>query len=275
MPERSNRSLRKIKQADGSEKVLFSISTLQGRVLTEGVIGAFQQRYLDAGWEPTGAMLVCRGEEVWLQISIEREAPELRAPTPGQPARLAGVDMGQNNLAVLDFQRTHTAFFKGGAIKDRQRKFRQLYQSLQSKGTRGARCKRRQLDGKQRRWQRQQNHLLANAIVREAAVCCAHGIALENLKGIRERGKRGNAKQRADFHCWAFGELRQMLEYKAAAQGLAVHYVNPYGTSKTCPCCQHFDPNQRKKHVFRCKACQYELHADLVGARHIAQRACA
>lgn len=268
-------SLREIKQADGSKKIMFSISTLHGRVLADGKIGAFQQRYLDDGWRPAGAMLICRGEEIWLQISIEKEAPAVQSPAPGQMARLAGVDLGQNNLAVLDFQQSYATFFKGGAVKDRQHKFRRLYQSLQSKGTRGARRKLRQLGGKQRRWQREQNHLLANAIVKEAKDCGAQGIVLENLKGIRTKGRRRTAKHRADFHECAFGELRQMLEYKAAASGLSIHYVNPYGTSKTCPCCQHFDSNQRDKHVFRCRACQYELHADLVGARNIAQRACA
>jgi IS605 OrfB family transposase len=268
-------SLREIKQADGSKKIMFSISTLHGRLLVDGKIGAFQQRVLDDGWRPAGAMLVCRGEEIWLQISIEKEAPAVQSPAPGQMARLAGVDLGQNNLAVLDFQQSHAAFFKGGAVKDRQRKFRRLYQSLQSKGTRGARRKLRRLGGKQRRWQREQNNLLANAVVKEAKDCGAQGIVLENLKGIRAKGKRRTAKHRADFHGWAFGELRQMLEYKAAASGLSIHYVNPFGTSKTCPCCQHFDSNQRDKHVFRCRACQYELHADLVGARNIAQRACA
>ena len=268
-------SLRKIQQADGSKKILFSISTLKGRVLAEGKIGAFQQRFLDDGWQPVGAMLVCRGDEVWLQISIEKEAPVVEGPGPGQVARLAGVDLGQNNLAVLDFQQSRAAFFKGGVVKDRQRKFRLLYQSLQSKGTRGARRKLRQLGGKQRQWQREQNHLLANAIIREAKKCGAQGIAIEDLKGIRKRGKRKTATQRADFHGWAFGQLRQMLEYKSAAQGLSVHYVNPYRTSKTCPCCQNFDSNQRDQHIFRCRACHYELHADLTGARNIAQRVCA
>jgi hypothetical protein len=70
-----------------------------------------------------------------------------------------------------------TSLAEGGAVKDRKRKFRRLYQSLHSKGTRGARRRQHRLGGKQRRWQREQNHLLANAIVKEAKDCGAQGIA--------------------------------------------------------------------------------------------------
>lgn len=267
-------SFRKIENdSDAKNKLLFSISTLKGRVLVEGRIGAFQRHYLDSGWEPTRAVLVSKGSEVWIHLTLEKEAPTVENSSDKSPA-FAGVDLGQNNLAVFDLQRKHIGFWKGGVVKDEQRKSRRVFQSLQSKGTRGARRKLRSLGGKQRRWQKQQNHLLANAIVKKAKTCGANGIVLEDLKGIRQNGKRRTAKERADFHGWSFGELRRILTYKAIAQGLSVHLVNPYQTSKICPCC-HAVSSHRLKHRFRCQVCHYELNADLVGARNIAQRASA
>lgn len=245
-----------------------SLNSLQGRLKVTCKWGAFQRRYLDSGWDATAARLVWKKGRLELHITIESEAPQ-----PRQGDKTVGVDVGQNNLATLSDEDQAAAFWKGGLVKDTQRKYRKLYQSLQAKGTRGAlRCLKR-LSGKQRRWQTQINHEIANKVLEKALSWSADVLGLENLTGIRQHSTRRTARQRADFHGWSFYQLQQMIVYKAIAVGISVLFVNPYNTSKTCPCCKKL--SNRDRHRFQCKHCSFELNADLAAARNIARRASA
>lgn len=249
---------------------LISINTLHGRMKVQGKWGAYQRRFLEEGWHPTAARLVARRQALELHITLEREAPPLRAGNG-----IAGVDLGQNNLATFAFGKEVSLFWKGGLVKNIQRCYRQLYQSLQAKGTRGAKWLLKRHSGKQRRWQRHVNHEIANWIVKLALECGVAVIALEELSGIRKKGRRRTPRQRADFHGWSFFQLQQLIEYKAAAVGIKVQKVNPYQTSMECPECHHVQEGQRHRHRFCCRSCEFELHADLAAARTIALRASA
>ncbi|MFA7579513.1 zinc ribbon domain-containing protein, partial [Castellaniella sp.] len=44
----------------------------------------------------------------------------------------------------------------------------------------------------------------------------------------------------------------------------------PQNTSRTCPCCGHVSADNRQTQAqFRCVACGFEEHADLVGAINV------
>ncbi len=67
-----------------------------------------------------------------------------------------------------------------------------------------------------------------------------HGIIREDLKGIRNLGRRGGGrskKARRDLNTWPFFILFSMIGYKALWAGLPVIAVNPYDTSSTCSAC--------------------------------------
>jgi transposase len=73
------------------------------------------------------------------------------------------------------------------------------------------------------------------------------------------------------LHSWAFGQLREFLEYKARLAGIKVVKVDPRQTSQTCCRCGHRERGNRPRQAeFRCKRCGYTIHADLNGARVIA-----
>jgi IS605 OrfB family transposase len=128
--------------------------------------------------------------------------------------------------------------------------------------------KLKSLSGRERRFKANTNHTIAKKIVAKATDT-GRGVAIEKLKGIRSR-TRFRKKQRDRMSKWAFAELRDYIEYKAALVGVEVIAVDPRNTSKTCPACNHVNRKNRiKRDVFLCDECGYFDHADIVGARNI------
>jgi putative transposase len=110
-------------------------------------------------------------------------------------------------------------------------------------------------------------------------------IALEDLKvknmsrsakgtveepGIKVRQKAGLNRGILDQ---AWGEFARQLEYKAAAVGGAVMYVNPAFSSQECSVCGHVDKSNRKtQESFFCLACGHAENADSNAAKNILER---
>ena len=68
-------------------------------------------------------------------------------------------------------------------------------------------------------------------------------------------------------------EFRRQLEYKSAWRGGYVMAVDPKNTSRTCPCCDHTDKENRQTQAkFECIKCGYYNNADVVGALNILAR---
>jgi putative transposase len=65
-------------------------------------------------------------------------------------------------------------------------------------------------------------------------------------------------------------EFRRQLDYKLAWRGGHLVSVPPKNTSRTCPCCEHVSTENRKTQAeFKCMACGFTEHADLVGAINV------
>ena len=74
------------------------------------------------------------------------------------------------------------------------------------------------------------NHCVSKAIVKKAKRT-EHGIALEDLTGIRERVWI-RKPQRTQLHSWSFADLGSKIAYKAEMYGVPVVYVDPRNTSR-------------------------------------------
>ena len=71
----------------------------------------------------------------------------------------------------------------------------------------------------------------------------------------------------------AHAQLRAFLSSKAEAGGCRVVGVDPRHTSQMCSRCGHVHrSNRRSQSRFVCRACGFELNADLNGARNIARK---
>ncbi|MCI0349693.1 MAG: RNA-guided endonuclease TnpB family protein, partial [Acidobacteriales bacterium] len=71
---------------------------------------------------------------------------------------------------------------------------------------------------------------------------------------------------------WSHGKLRRYISYKAETAGIAVDDEVPeHYTSQTCPRCQNrYKPKGR---TYRCPACGFGSHRDVVGASNLLSRA--
>jgi putative transposase len=100
------------------------------------------------------------------------------------------------------------------------------------------------------------------------------GIAMERLKGIRDRYKRGNARgtsYRGRMNSWSFFEIQRRIEYKAKWNCISVTYVSARGTSRNCLCGSHVvDLKDRK---VRCPSCDSIWDRDVLASKNIMARA--
>ena len=239
-----------------------SLLTLFGRQIIPIRFGEYQAARLDR--RKGQADLVLRNGTFYLFVTID--VPE---PPQGEVPDYLGVDLGIVNLAVDSDGEVHS----GQAVEENRRTFQHRRRNLQRKQTRSARRKLRRISGRQKRFQRNTNHVISKTLVRQAKDT-GRGIALEDLQGIRQNGKRFRKRQRSRHANWAFFQLRSFIQYKAQLSGVPIVLVDPRNTSRTCPSCGCVDKaNRPSQSLFSCRSCGFAGPADHVAARNIRARA--
>ena len=237
------------------------IWTMSGRQKIPFVCGERQRKMLEMAQGETD--LVYRNGEWYLH-----QPCNILEDDSFNPDDWLGVDMGIVNIAVDSTGEVH----QGNTVKSVRYRQRRLRSKLQRIGTQSSRRRLRKLSGKERRFAADVNHTISKRIV-EKAKRTGQGIALEDLKGIRDR-VRLRKPQRTTLHSWSFFQLRSFIEYKAKMLGVPVVTVDPRNTSRTCPCCGHIDKaNRPNQSTFSCVQCGFSGLADHIAARNISSRA--
>ena len=218
------------------------------------------------------AELVRRNDGTWFLMATV----EFETEPPCDPDDFLGVDLGVENLATDSDGEIHS----GDDVEAVRVKCQSLKQRLQSaadlaKNHRARKRIRKLLKRKaerESRFRRHTNHVLSKRIV-EKAKDTGRGIALENLKGIRDR-IRFRTPQRNRITSWGFDQFRQFVTYKAEQAGVMLKLVDPAYTSQTCSSCGHVERGNRScQSRFCCKQCGHQAHADCNAARNIRARA--
>ena len=201
----------------------------------------------------------------------------LVAELPDKPENIRegflGVDLGIAKIATT----SDGKYYSGAKVKNLRRRHFKLRQKLQAKGTKSAKRLLKRRRRRESRFAADVNHCIAKRLV-QVAKGTNRAIVLEDLKGIRERAKKGTRKtvsktMRQALSSWAFYQLRQFIEYKARAAGVQVIYVDPRNTSRTCSKCGHIDKKSRRdQEHFVCSACGHALNADINAALNISRR---
>lgn len=228
-------------------------------------IGKYQRNAL-AGKHPTSAQLVKRNREYFLNIQIKEESPE-----PKKTNSILGIDLGIKKIAVTSDGKS----FCGKELNAYRLLRHKVRKSLQSNAHKGSpstqkNCRRilKRLSGKQSRRTKHINHEISKQIV-EHAKSNNQTIALESLKGIRERtNKRLRRSQKGLHNTWSFYQLKSMILYKAQRVGVPVVEIDPRYTSQICSQCLHV--GVRRGESFTCTHCGYCSDADFNGSRNIA-----
>jgi IS605 OrfB family transposase len=225
------------------------LTTAFGRLRYDFRLPKYYEKF--ATWRVTNAQLKITKNACYLNVQVEQPDPE-----PAQGDRRLGIDLGINNIAVC----SDNTFWKSGPVKAVKGKYQYLKSKLQSIGTRSAKRKLQALSGRERRFQRDVNHQIANWIVSKPYDV----IALEDLTNIR------TGKKNKKLGKWSFAELRSMVEYKAVAIGKKVTAIDPRYTSRTCSRCGYQKKENRNGRTFKCKSCGFQIDADLNASRIIA-----
>ena len=237
-----------------------SIWTMQGRLTIPFAAGKRQRWQLQSQHGETDLMV--RHGSFYLAATCDvAEAP------PIVPGDVLGVDLGIANIAA-DSDGT---LYSGAHVDAVRAKHRTLRGRLQRAGTRSAKRHLQRPSGRERRFATDVNHVISKQLV-ERAEGTGRAIALENLKGIRNR-TTVRRSQRARHHSWAFFQLRTFVEYKAQARGVPVVLVDPRNSSRECSRCGHIDKRNRPTQAtFKCRACGHTAHADLNSATNLRAR---
>jgi IS605 OrfB family transposase len=243
-----------------------SLTLLHSRVHFPLHLGNYQRGKLK-GHKPTSAQL-CKHRDGSYAVHIQVKVP---VPPATPPTDVLGVDLGRTDIAhTSEGQR-----WDGGNIRRCRDRFARLRAALQKKASKGTRSTRRRcrglldrLSGKEKRFQKHTNHVIAKALV-ETATATQAGLALEDLTGIRERTNEQPRRkdERRRGNSWAFFQLRQFVTYKAALAGVMLVLVPPAYTSKMCHQCLHIGTRMGK--LFVCAHCGYRGDADYNGAQNI------
>jgi IS605 OrfB family transposase len=248
-----------------------SLLTLEGRIIVPVVMGKYQSERCNG--KHGQCDLVRRKDGKWFLL-VTVDVPD-RTPQPSTD--FIGIDLGVENIATdSDGDR-----FSGANVERIRQKNHKQRQALQqaaakrkAKGYRpqSIRRKLKNLSGKESRFRKNTNHVISKQLV-EKATGTGRGIALEDLKGIRER-TRFRKNQRAKMSGWSFHQLRAFIEYKAAIARVPVVAVDPVYTSQMCSQCGHRErANRKSQSEFLCRSCGFEAHADYNGALNVRARA--
>ena len=247
-----------------------SLTTLDGRVKMSMVMGDYQADQF--GNVKLFAELVRRKDGKWfLMATVENDDLP-----PMDTDDFLGVDLGVENLATDSDGMMHS----GGEVEAVRVKCQTLKQCLQSAADLAANHRRRKrirkklqrIGDREARFRRNTNHVLSKRIV-EKAKGTLRGIALEDLKGIRQR-TLFRKPQRSRIGGWGFDQLRQFIAYKAQQAQVLLKIVDPKYTSQMCSQCEHVERGNRSSQAeFRCRQCGHSAHADCNAALNIRARA--
>ncbi|MFJ8827186.1 RNA-guided endonuclease InsQ/TnpB family protein [Streptomyces sp. NPDC102467] len=243
-----------------------SVWTVKGRMKDVAIVGSPDQLATLDLHRRGESDLVYRDGKWFLHATCE--VPE--ATPNAEPVDFLGIDLGIVNIAT-----TSDGEVMAGREMNRARvRERVLRSKLQRKNTPSAKRRLRKRRRKEGRRAKDINHKIAKHVVAEAQRT-DRGIALEDLRGIRER-VRLRKPQRATLSSWAFHQLGEFSAYKARRAGVPVVYVDPAYTSRTCAECGHIDKANRVSQArFACRSCGFVDHADRNSSRNIRTRACA
>lgn len=239
-----------------------SIWTLDGRLKQLPFVAGERQRHLLQTRQGESDLVFRKGMFFLLVTCTVDEPP------PDEVEAALGIDLGIVTLATDSDGDIHS----GEQIEQVRQRYGNRRAALQRVGTKNAKRRLKRLSGRQARFQKNTNHCISKRLVAKAKGT-KRAIALEDLKGIRERTTVGQT-QRARHHNWAFGHLRQCISYKAALAGVRIVMVDPRNTSRTCNECGYCDKANRKTQArFCCGSCGHTTSADDNAAKNIRERA--
>lgn len=234
-----------------------TLASVKGRVKVGFIVSEHFNKYSDWKIKSSNLSYDKLSKTFYLSIMVEFEDIE-----PIKEEIILGIDRGIKNIVVS----SDNMFYNAKEVNRVRGKYQHLRSELQSKGTKSAIRKLKNIAGKERRFMIDVNHCISKKLVNTDYTV----FALEDLSKVRNQKRRGKIVNKM-LNSWAFYDLEAKLKYKAEELGKKVIKVDARYTSQKCSKCNNIDKKNRNGHVFKCTSCGFELHADLNASRNIAQ----
>lgn len=214
--EKTRLSMRLDKRSHSYKKGVFSIISLGKRVKCQPRLYPKLQELMTK-YELLAPLLFMRAGKVWIALTFD--VPQNKIPQTSA----CGIDLGIRMAAVT----SEGKFYQDKTFNCQKRKLRYLKRKLQARGTKSTRKHLQKLRHKEQNKNRNQTHLLANAILHDAK---ANILVLEDLSGIKAKTSAYQCKNRISQV--PFYQLKQVLTYKAPLWGKQLISVSPHYTSQ-------------------------------------------
>lgn len=248
---------------------LLSLNTLNDRIRVSYDLPKNFQKYFDGTWSfGTGKIVSLKGNW-YFHIPMTKDASEF---DPDEAVHVVGIDRGLRFIASTYDEKGKVDFINGKVIMRKRDKFAKVRAELQSKGTKSAKRKLKELSGRENRWMTDVNHRISKTLVQKYGSNTL--FVVEDLTGVsfsEESLFSRSSKQRQSLRTWTFYQLEQFLTYKANAVGSCVIKVAPDYTSQRCPKCGriHKENRHHDTHEYICDRCGYRSNDDRIGAMNI------
>ena len=242
-----------------------SLNTIHGRVVVKPIYDGFKQ-YFDGSWTLGTAKILKSGKHWFMHIAVTKTIDDITV----KPKNVVGIDRGLRQIMTTYDQKGNAVFYSGKQISHKRRNYSRLRKELQSKNTKSAKRRLKQIGERESRWMNDVNHCLSKTLVKQYG---EHTLfVLEDLTNVTFDTVHNRKKEnRYEHHSWSFYDLEQKLVYKALSNNSQVIIVSAHYTSQRCPKCGYIDKDNRDKtkHEFCCKQCSYTSNDDRTAAMNI------
>ena len=242
-----------------------SLNTIHGRVVVKPIYDGFKQ-YFDGSWTLGTAKILKSGKHWFMHIAVTKTIDDITV----KPKNVVGIDRGLRQIMTTYDQKGNAVFYSGKQISHKRRNYSRLRKELQSKNTKSAKRRLKQINQRESRWMNDVNHCLSKTLVEQYG---EHTLfVLEDLRNVTFNTVHNRKKEnRYEHHSWSFYDLEQKLVYKALSNNSQVITVSAHYTSQRCSKCGYIDKDNRDKtkHEFCCKQCLYTSNDDRTAAMNI------
>jgi putative transposase len=200
-----------------------------------------------------------------------------KQPRPAPGDNVVSVDLGEVHPAVVGDEHEATIITcreRRACSQGHDRRRANIDRALSRKVKGSKRYNRLvrtkvRMKAKHARVMRDMEHKISRAVVDAAVDRKAGTIVIGDVRDAAEGVALGKATNQK-ISQWNHGKVRRYVEYKAEAEGMKVELADEAYTSQTCPNCSH--RHKPKGRRYRCPACGFQAHRDVVGQVNILSR---
>jgi putative transposase len=234
------------------------------------------QEYLSA--DIPKAELTWRADHYELCLTIDTG---LLNPPPKESGQIAGVDLGEVNIAAAVTEAGDALVVSGRALRSVKRlrnKRHAPLASLISHCKTGSKRYRRLLKSRAKasaKMYRQQRDIVHKASRQVVEFCQANDVKAIAIGDVRDAQEGVNLSTNSNqkISQWPHGQFVKYLAYKSAERGMKADYVPEDYSTRTCSCCKRVAKHAPRGRVYVCPGCGVVIHRDANGASNICSRA--